>query len=267
MQERNNMRTLIWQQLHLRIPEQGKLWAVNQKLIRRLNPEADILVIDNASPLDPLSFLEGQSWSLVRLEPMDEWVPDMTGRRNVMVRFHEALGHFFYDRDRIPPPKDGPGRAHALALQMAFKARYERGVYIEADALYRHPVQWGFDRLTKPVGCQPLTVYGYLDWHVWWNDLRWLKEFDFVGKYDWQNRVGEPGGERPGEHIYADILGDHLEVRPCTGVRGDSVAMTVDNMASIFPEGMDYLTHVRLDCFARWLSDNGHADLAAELLQ
>lgn len=267
------MMDLIWSQVHLRSEGQGRLFAVSHELIKRLNPEADILVIDNASPLDPVPFTRSK-WTECQLSPMSELVPDLEpgahvgSRTPAMVHFHESLGHFFHGHSHGRAVRDGPGRAHSLALQMALQAGYSRACYIEADALFRWPVEWCFAQMTKPVGCQPRCAYGYLDWHVWpIKDMAWMRAFDFVGRYDWRNRVGEPGGEAVGEQVYADIFGDNLEVVPMSGIRGDTVALTAHNLREHFPEGSDYLTHVQLDCFALWLEMVGHGDLAPLLFE
>lgn len=264
-------RILIWQQLHLRTPGQGRLWAVNQRLLRRLNPEADFLVIDNASPLEPTQFTPDVAWISMQLEPMDEYVPELPpnvgANAGALVRFAESLGHFFHGHTDNRPVRDGPGRAHDRALRIAQCSGYRSACYVEADALFRRPVQWCFDQMSGPVGCQPRCAYGYLDWHVWpVKDVAWLvSDFDFLGRYDWKSRVGEPGGEKCGEHVYADIFGEHLEVVPMTGIRGDTVALTEANFGQHGAADFDYITHVSLRTFALWLEATGHGDLAPEL--
>lgn len=263
-------RTLIWSQVHLRSVGQGRLFAACQELIRRLNPEADLLVIDNASPIAPENFIDGP-WQQCHLRPLSEVVPTLEPGSHVgakvpaMVHFHESLGHFFHGHSHGRPVRDGPGRAHTLALKMALAAGYDRACYIEADCLFRRPVGPIMDAMTRPVGCQPRIKYGYLDWHVWpIKDMAMASHF--IEKYDWKNRVGEPGGELPGEHVYEDIFGDQLEVLPLDVVRGDVYAMTAGNMGQLFPHGLDGLTHVPLDCFALALRQWGFADMAEGLL-
>ncbi len=268
------MKTLIWQQLHLRSEGQGKLWAVSQELIRRLNPDCDLLVIDNASPLDPLGFTPGYRWVQCRLGPMSEMVPTLDPGRHVgskapaLIRFHESIGHFFHGHTWGLPVRDGPGRAHTLAWNIAMDSGYDRAVYLEADALFRHPVQWGFERMAPGPGvaAQPGGKYYSADWQIWWvNDLRWFREFDFTGKYDWKSRVGEPGGEPAAEDIYIRIFGEVLQRLPVTGDRGDATQLSAANLEEQYPQGLDLITHVHLCCFARWLELEGHPDLARRL--
>ena len=266
------MKTLFWHQIHLRYPEQGRLWATCLKLVRRLNPGIDILVIDNASPLDPFQFVDRIGWDFQQLRPIGEVSAPSIPKPSAlpgqsMVRFAESLGHFFHGHTFGGEVRDGPGRAMTLALSMAMREGFDRAAYIEADALYRHPLSWGFDRMTAPVACQPETTYGYLDWHVWWiKDLPWFEQFRFLEKYDWANRKGEAGGEPVAENVYRDILWPHVEPLPVTGVRGETIALGAADIERHFPAGMDLITHVTIDTFARWLEINGHADLVAGLM-
>ena len=158
-------KTLIWQQLHIRSEGQGRLWAVSHELIRRLNPDADLMVIDNASPLDAMQFVPGSKWAICRLpeqfDPCEQQVPLLgPGRHHAkatpaFIRFKESLGHFFHGHSHGLPVRDGPGRAHSLAWTIAMDSGFDRAVYIEADALFAHPVSWGFDRMARHVACQP----------------------------------------------------------------------------------------------------------------
>ncbi len=237
------MTVLIWSQVHLRNEGQARLFGIQQALTRRLNPDCDMLVVDNCSPVDPRPYAD----------------PDC-----LWFRFRDAIGHYFHGGINGAPPRDGPGRAHSVAWSIAIAAGYARAAYIEADALLTLPVQWAFDRMTKPIAAQPPCRYYSYDWHCWFvRDLRWFKDFDFVGKYDWQNRRGEPGGEPAGEILYAQIFGDHLEALPIRGERGDAIGLTVENYDSLYPDGCDIITHVDTDCYAHFLKRNGHEDLIA----
>ncbi len=263
------MSLLLWQQVHLRHPDQGRIFKASHELARRLNPEADFLVIDNASPVDPGPYLPAGSLEC-KLGPHSIEVPQLAPRADLptqgtqVVKFHESIGHFFHGHTYGLPVRDGPGRAHTLALQMALKAGYDRACYIEADCLFRRPVGAIMDAMTQPVGCQARIKYGYLDWHVWPLTTRAAMQH-FITAYDWQHRVGEPGGELPGEHVYEDVFKDMLEVLPITVIRGDTISLTEHNLDLIFPDSLDGLTHVSLACFAMWLRKENHPDLAAIL--
>lgn len=241
------MKTIIYQQVFLRDAAQARLFGVSHALIRRLNPDAHTLVIDNGSEIDPWEYAQ----------------PDL------YFRFPERIGHFFHDFHGMPDgsvPRDGPGRAHCMAMQIAMEAGYDRAVYIEADALFAKPVEWGFAQMTTPVACQPACMYYKLDWHVvWFRDLKWLKTFDFPGRYDWQNRTGEPGGEPAGEVIWHQILGDNVASLPVRGTRGESISLDENNYWMFYPDGCDLVTHVSTATCAHFLKMNGHPDLADRL--
>ena len=225
---------------------QAKLFAVSRKLIQKLNPGVDTLVVDNGSPIGPSQWADSTLW----------------------FHFDEPIGHFFHDVHGIngKPPRDGPGRAHTVAMAIAEAAGYDRAVYIEADALFFRPVEWGFSQMTKNVACQPAGKYYALDFHVmWWRDLKWAKEFDFWGKYDWQSRVGEPGGEPAGEDVYIKIFGDAIEALPVRGERGDALGLYTGNYDRLFPDGIDLLTHVDVPTFQWVLFKMGHGELASIL--
>ncbi len=213
---------------------------MSHALIRKLNPSVQTLVIDNASPVDPKPYAEPEMW----------------------FRTPDALGHFFHDATRDPPPRDGPGRGHALGWSIAMAMDFQRGVYIEADSLFRLPVSWGFDQMTSNVACQPRCKYYAKDWHVWWvRDLKWFREFDFIRRYDWPNRKGEPL-EEAGEIIYANIFGSHAQPLPIRGERGDAIGLNVSNVGQLYPDGIDIATHVGTEFYHHVLRAWGHADIS-----
>lgn len=225
------MRTLIAQSVHLRTMSQARLYAISSALIRRLNPDADYLLIDNASPISPADFM-----------PMGASV----------FRFPEAIGHFSYGGTR-----DGPGRANMTALRMAMDQGYDRFCLIDPDCLVSLPVEWWFERMTKPVACQPACRHDFLDWQIWpIKDLKWCEEFDFIGKYDWENQTGDPQGEV----VYADILGDNVEIIP---VRGERVEGTLNarQFREKYAEGCDYVTHATSEIYEAFLKMNNAEDL------
>ncbi len=249
--------TLILCQCHLQREEQGKLLGVCLELLHRLNPY-DFLLIDNASPLDPLSFII----------PHDDRPVDI-------FRFPDAIGHFspkfVHEHEE---PKDGPGRANMTGLQMARASGYDRVVYIESDSLVFRPLEEGFAKMTKPVACLPRLKWGYCEWAIWWNaDIPWLVDtHKFIEKYDWPSKTKH---HKEGERIYEDILGPHLQILPWKGDRGDWWPkpdgtwahgwITADNLKVVYPDGLDWITHVQTPCFAEALRMNGHADLVSRL--
>lgn len=253
---------LIFLQCYLRSEERGRLMNVAIRLLERLNPDSHVLLIDNDSDLDPRDFLD---WDvpLVGLDADDPVRFPKGLPRKTILQFPDSIGHMApaYAAER-PNPKDGPGRAIMTGLEIAMASGYRRASYHESDALLFLPNQWAWDRLRKPVGCQPRTPYGgFLDYQAWYiADLPWFRDFDFVGKYDWKTRGPNPCGEI----VYEQILGDHMQVLPMRGGRmeGD---MTEEKFRAVYADGIDFLTHTEKDVYAAALEMNGHADLV-ELL-
>ncbi len=265
-------RTLIYAQCHLKAEEQGRLLGVAIELNQRLNPSWDFLLIDNASPLDPVDILSGCAFGEKLL---DDYLPTELHQGIVNVwRFCDAIGHFSPKfTHEMPTPKDGPGRAMMKGLEIARASGYDRVVYAESDTLFAKPFEEGFAQMKRPTACLPRTKWGYLDWQAWWiADLPWLvDQHKFIEKYDWPNQTGTPEGER----VYETILSGYLDVLPWRGGRGDGWIrpdgswqpswITGHNMRTLFPEGIDYLTHCDTDAYKEFLRMNGHDDLVERL--
>lgn len=243
-------RTLIFTQCFIQDEEKGRLAGVSLELNHRLNPGFDLLLIDNASPLDPLRFII----------PHDDRPIDI-------FRFPDSIGHFGQKfKDETGEPRDGPGRAIMTGIQMAFDGGYDRLVITESDALFARPFEEGFSLMKRPAATLPRTKWGYLENNVmWFADLRWLQGFDLIGKYGWEKQTKETqdaGNE--GERHYERILQGHLDVLPFKGGRGEGYT-NESNLRAIYPDGVDFLTHVSRETFAEFLRLNGFDDLVEKL--
>ncbi len=259
------MKLLCELSVHLTSEWRGRLLRTCVTLIDRLNPDIDILLIDNASPVEPLPFLPGQWDDMGVCLSTDGPIPVKPPGRTIM-RFPDSLGHFHVDKERDPPPKDGPGRSNMTSLRIAYASGYERSVYQETDCLFVRPYEEGFSQLTKKVGCQGPTVQAYLDWNIRYHaDLPWLRDFQFVEKYDWPKRVGDHYGEPVGEIIYANILGEHLQVLPMRGCRAGMHGLRADNMRTAYPDGIEWITHSDQEGFEEFLRYTGFDDLIPTL--
>lgn len=238
------MKTLILTQCHLKTEQQGRLLGTTVRLAQRLNPGYDVLLMDNASPIDPTPFL-----------PKDPAVE--------IERFPDAIGHFSHKfADEREDRRDGPGRAIMTGLQAAIDSGYDRLVYLEDDCLFARPFEEGFAQMTKPVACLPRGRWGYLDWNMFWvADLAWLKASRFIERYDWPTQKQGPGNE--GERIYENLLVPNLNVLPFKGGRGEGY-VNAHNLRAVYP-ACDFLTHVDRECYAEFLRMNGHNDLADKL--
>ena len=252
---------ISFQSVHLRTVEQARLFAVSHALIERLNPGIHCLIMDNASPLDPMQFLNG-SWDLIKIDD-DHEVPTLK-LSHTIVRFKDSIGHFSYaKRDENGKPidcRDGPMRAVTKAIEIGIASGYERAVYQETDALCSLPYSWWFERMTKPVACQPVCRHGFTDWNVWPMWLGYMQRSDFVGQYDWRNR----DGTEDGEIVVPRILGDNVEIIPVRGERWE-FDLSPEQFRRIYAGGCDLITHVSRETHAAFLEMSGHSDLVGLL--
>lgn len=235
-------------------------------LIDRLNPDLDYLMIDNASPIDPLPWLPGE-WldGGICLPPGTErglgTIPERPARRTLL-RFPDSLGHFHADEGREPAPMDGPGRAIMVGLRIAHKYGYERVVHQGIDTLVNVTYDSLFDQMTQPTACLPDTPDGYPEWDVWpIKDLKWLIDFQFIEKYNWPEQKPDWMGSPVGEVQYAELLKDHYGVIPLRGCRGAMSKTYATNMRERYPDGIDFYTHGGIEDFTMCLELMGHADL------
>jgi len=241
-----------------------RLLHVSLTLACKLNPDADIVLIDNGSTLDLEPYLPDGPWITHQMEAGP--VPRIHGNRTVL-RFDRPIGHFHYNKNAEPPPRDGPGRAIMTGLQAAIDGCYDRCLHLEGDALTVRPADFFFDKMTKPVASCPRTPHGYLDWALFFiKDMDWFRKFDFIGKYAWQHRHR---GEPPGEEIYELIFGSALQVLELTGGRGDPMLLNKwqqqNELTKAFPNGCDYFTHGAKEDFESFLDLNGYSELKALL--
>ena len=248
--------------VHLTSEWRGRLLRTCVTLIDRLNPGGlDILLIDNASPIDPVPWMPGAWDDMGVCLATDGPIPVKPPGRTIM-HFPDAIGHFHHNQGQDPPPKDGPGRSNMTSLQIAYASGYERSVYQETDCLFVRPYEEGFSQLTKKVGCQDRTIQNYCDWNIRYHaDLPWLRDFQFVEKYDWQNQKPDWMGAPVGEFVYEHILGDNLQILPMRGCRAGMAGVTTANLRERFSDGIEWITHADQPCFEEFLAYTGFSDM------
>ncbi len=213
------------------------------------NQSGDLLIIDNASPLQlPL----GKHWTR-SLIPNDDHIPDMLTPW-MLARFHNALGHPFHD---AVLERSGSDRAFIKMLEIAIASGYDKFAYIEMDLLFALPVQSIFDRMTKPCACGPLVSHGkFPETGLLFFDVEYIWKHDLIGKYNWRGSVIPEGEKR-----LWNILGDDLELLPLRGHR-DGGSTRPGELAELWPDGIDFLTHATMPVYADFLRLNNFPELA-----
>jgi hypothetical protein len=220
---------------------------------RGRSDRVDILIVDQPAPsgIDPRSTIElvmqqARSFWTERLMNNDQEIPAVEG--NTLLRFRNALGHPVHDNVEV---MSGPDRAWMKAIECATAAGYDKVVYIESDVLCMRPVSWAFDRMHKPVASAgPIPGQSFDELALFFADVEYLWKSDFVARFNWQ------GPTKPeGEARMMEILGEAREVLPLRGNR-DGARTAPDELEQNYPDGLDYLTHARLDTLRAMLERN-----------
>jgi hypothetical protein len=242
------MRTLIACQSHLRTDDECRLLRVWDHMRRQLD-QTDLLIIDNASPL-PL--ILDSWWNLQPIDD-DDHVPDMM-EPAMVAKFKDALGHPFHDGVL---QRSGSDRAFIKMLEIAIASGYDKFAYIEMDLLFALPVQGIFDRMTKPCACGPLVNHGkFPETGLLFLDVEYIWKTGFIDKYNWKGSVVPEGEKR-----MWNILGDNLEMLPLRGHR-DAGLTKPGELAALWPDGIDFLTHAHMGVYADFLRLNNFPELA-----
>ncbi len=242
------MRTLIATQAHLRTPDEQRLLRIWETM--RLGDGKDLLIVDNASPL-PLDLK--QTFWMTRLIMNDDHVPKLL-RSFTIARFRDALGHPFHD---AVLERSGSDRAFIKMLEIAIASGYDKFAYIEMDLLFALPVASIFERMTKPCACGPLVSHGkFPETGLLFFDVEYIWKHDVIGRYNWRGSVIPEGEKR-----LWNILGDDLELLPLRGHR-DGGSTKPGELAELWPDGIDFLTHATMPVYADFLRLNNFPELA-----
>ena len=203
-----------------------KLW---HRTITTINPDDDFVLIDCGSPFDPTVFL-----------PKDT---------NVF-RFEENIGAI--NRGG----KDGAGRGVCKAVEIAIEGQYDYVAITEADFFFCPPIRPIINRMHK-AGVKVAspgfaTPFGFVEWGIFFLDVNYAKEFDFIGKYDWEHTQTYPLLEIKLERLFAE----DLFVLGIRGQRNDYNQLNVANLANSYPYGR-----------CEWLTQNRDPNVYLRLLE
>jgi hypothetical protein len=210
--------------------------SLSTRLMRRLNPDAEILLVDSASPFNPATFAHDV---------------------NYHVRMEDNIGH-------PTAGGDGWGRDFCFGLQFAIDRGYDWVIFIESDMLLFRPCQPIIDKLLR-IGCYaaaPISFrYQWLETGIMFLYVPMLIATKFVERYAWPKHrppfFCEPEVER--------LLAEELLILPLRGARDDDKELTSTNIVDQFPFGIDYLSHASdLGVYRAALGMNGLEELAPE---
>lgn len=224
----NNPRVLIVGSTYVYDENMVQLTTLWSRVTQYLNPDVDIILIDPASPFEPTQFLK---WPLID----DGHWNDKPIR--AVYRFPDNVGHLSRGG------QDGSGRCFCKAFELAEQGGYDCMVFIEADILFFRPVMPIVNRMANngtKVAALPMSQYNFPEFGVSFYDVKWAKDFDLVGKYNWEKTQPWPIPEIR----LMNLLQDWLMLLPLYGMRNDQNQLTVENLANCYPYGpISWLTH------------------------
>lgn len=222
------MRVLIFGTSYVEGQHARYLFSLWLDLVRKLNPTADVLVVDSASP---------------DLPPVE----DVT-----VLALDGNIGHL--GKNGV----DGWGRAFSAGLNHAVKCQYDYAVHIETDLLFARPVLSSLARMKDhgiKVAAPMALPYAFIETALMFFDVGYVRDSKLVGRYNWEGSPVLPHPEvRLGAMTQAELFG-----LPLYGLRNDHGQVTPKNMAQLFPCGIDWITHCKDPAVYReFLKVNGH---------
>lgn len=212
-------RILIFQTTYVDSDHRERLIRNGMKLHRAINPDCDYLIVDSASP-------------------RQEWRQEILDRQGSSVVFNDNVGHLSRGG------RDGWGRAFCRGLEEAINGGYNYVVHIEGDSLFKRPVRpivhdmhsLEYKSVSTPVVGTKRVEQGWVETGLMFFSVRYLKDIDFIKKYDWPHRKASPTPEK----VVADILGKDCQLADWKAWRGDKNQITIDNLQVL---DLDWVTH------------------------
>lgn len=222
---------------------------------RYLGPSVQIVFVDS-SPLDLPRFLRSAFPELC-VEEMRAEACFRSSADIVCIRFGDNIGHLSVSG------KDGWGRSCMKGLEYCLTADYQYAVHVEADLLVR-----GEDWVRKFVAASPQAgiiaprMHLGLETGLFIARTAWLKEVDFIERYNWRKTRNRP---RPEERFAAISAGAWVAM-DVQGGRGEMLTETSERIRN-----SDYywLTHATADQWKAFFKESRWPvpqDLAAGVL-
>lgn len=152
------------------------------------------------------------------------------------------------DGKKGPRGRDGWGRAFCQGLEIAIQEGYEYVAFIEADSIFRLPCRPIIEQMKKekmkvvttPVSGMTRDMPGWIETGLMFFSTRYLKDSDFIRRYDWPNRKAHPTPEK----IIGDLIANDVKLMPWRARRGDKNNITSGNVLGL---NLDWLTHCWTD--------------------
>ncbi len=221
-------RTLIFGTSYVSGRASQFLFGLWRELVTQLNPEADVLVVDSASPD----------------------LPSDLGRATVL-QLGDNIGHL------SRTGRDGWGRAFTEGLRFAIGYGYDRVVHVETDLLFARPVAETLAKMQSyriPVAAPMAAPFSFIETALMFMDVGYIKNIGLIERYDWQRPEEKPLPE----YRIAQIVEPDLFALTLRGLRNDLHGINAGNLRVAFPDGLDWITHCQdLAVYRAFLRMNG----------
>lgn len=212
-------KTLVYGSCYIQTEQELANIVLSHKVFRHLNPHLDFILLDSCSPFDPSNVIRGEE----------------------IYRFPDNPGHLSRGGG------DGAGRSFCEGMTLAINRDYDYCVCWEMDVFFFKPMQPIIDAMAKAsvkAAALPQSQYVFPEFGVSFYNVRYLREKNIVGRYDWWNAPNYP---IPEMRIF-NMLGDDLWLLPLSGMRNDHHQLNSTNLAQAFPYGpCSWLTHCYQD--------------------
>lgn len=221
------MKTLVFGTSYVEGQPARYLFTQWLSLVTTLNPAADILVVDSASPD----------------------LPDTPGAQ--VLQLGDNIGH------HTRTGRDGWGRAFCAGLQAAMDGGYDWVVHIETDLLFSQPVAPTLDKMARSgvkIAAPMAYPHQFMETALLFASVPYVREHGVIGLYDWET-VGP--AEWPENRLLAAVEGEFFAL-PFRGLRNDLRHVTPRNLRTVFSGGLDWITHAEPAVCREFLRVNGH---------
>lgn len=233
------MRKLIYGLTYINDLGKVELTEMWLKLLQLFNPDCDILLVD--TPAEPsfrglVPSLRGVTHHVVA-----EGDPLPQLQRGVnCISFDDNIGHLSLTG------RDGWSRAFCRGIQVALEQDYDYVAHIEGDILCRLKFDDAIAKMkTHNLGALSTiaTKWNFMEIGLIFMECNYLREIDFLGRYDWRSMTRDDRMQRP-EHIVHKIMQGRLLFELWYGGRDEN-----DKESGLFSTedipDLHFLTHVR----------------------
>jgi len=246
---------LIYQQVCLHQTWQANLFRASHRLVRRCNPQAQLMVIDSGSSIDPRTCLTGD-WQICELPHEDDVPVGPLG--NWVIRFRDSIGHPYRGGAKVGAHINGAGRGVAKGIAVAQANGVEHLGFVDYDVMCVKPIPpVGTFACLAPSGMLNLA----LQWDIFSINTKWSEKVNFIDRYDWA--AHRDWNLHNDERHVATIVGDDLRFLPFKGDRFE-FNVSPGQLRALYPDGgCDWITHVEESTLQEFLRMHGYADIAA----